>query len=113
MSESPSARPVSVAAFLAILACFALFLLVTWLAYRPQRLPAPQNAAAERLAADQAWKATPAARQAYLAELRARQSRQLESYGWVDRKAGLVQLPIDRAMDLIARKYATPSPSPQ
>lgn len=28
----------------------------------------------------------------------------LNSYGWVDQKAGVVRIPIDRAMDLIAEK---------
>jgi hypothetical protein len=35
----------------------------------------------------------------------------LESYGWVDRKAGIAQIPIERAMDLIARD-GLPKPKP-
>ena len=31
------------------------------------------------------------------------QRRHLSSYGWVDRKAGVIRIPIDRAMDLAAR----------
>jgi len=31
-------------------------------------------------------------------------------YGWIDRKAGTVRLPIDRAMDLIAERSDDPRP---
>jgi len=79
----------------------------------PHRRRRPIDAAAEKIPADQAWKATPAARKAYLAELRARQARQLADYGWVDEKAGIVRLPIDRAMDLIVGQYRSASSSSQ
>jgi len=39
--------------------------------------------------------------QADLLALRARETSELESYGWMDRKAGRVRIPIDRAMDLL------------
>ena len=35
-----------------------------------------------------------------LADLRAREQEQLTSYGWVDRNAGVVRIPIDAAMKL-------------
>jgi len=35
-----------------------------------------------------------------LAELRARESAQLQSYGWVDKNAGIVRIPIDAAIKL-------------
>jgi hypothetical protein len=44
---------------------------------------------------------------------RAAREERLRSYGWVDRKAGVVHLPIDRAMELSAqgvRPRATPGP---
>lgn len=34
--------------------------------------------------------------------LRAEESERLERYAWVDRRKGVVRIPIDRAMDLIA-----------
>ena len=37
-----------------------------------------------------------------LRALRAAEAAQLGSYGWVDRGAGIVHIPIDRAMDLVA-----------
>lgn len=33
-------------------------------------------------------------------QLRAEEDRMLSSYGWVDRKAGVVSIPIDRAIEL-------------
>lgn len=38
---------------------------------------------------------------AALDQLHTGQLEQLESYGWVDQKAGIVHIPIDRAMDLM------------
>lgn len=35
--------------------------------------------------------------------LREQQQRRLRSAGWVDRERGLVHLPVDRAMELVAR----------
>jgi hypothetical protein len=35
----------------------------------------------------------------------AKQQKQAASYAWVDRKAGVVQLPIDRAMELVVQQY--------
>jgi hypothetical protein len=39
-----------------------------------------------------------------LAEFQARQAAILSSYGWVDRRAGIVRIPIERAMDLVAER---------
>jgi hypothetical protein len=39
-----------------------------------------------------------------LATLRHAQSARLSSYGWVDREAGVVRVPIDRAMEALARR---------
>ena len=106
-------RPVSLVTILAILGCFALFLLLVWLAYVPKP-PAyiPENEVAEKLDADQQWQATPEARLGYLTELRSQQSKQATSYGWVDQKAGIVQLPIDRAMELVVQQYGAKKDAP-
>jgi hypothetical protein len=37
------------------------------------------------------------------ADLRDVQRRELESWGWVDRDAGIARIPIERAMDVVAR----------
>lgn len=39
-----------------------------------------------------------------LVALQAREDSELHSYGWADRKAGVVRIPIDRAMELIAER---------
>jgi hypothetical protein len=41
---------------------------------------------------------------ATLAELRAAEDVDLNSYGWVDRNAGIVRTPIDRAMQLLLER---------
>jgi hypothetical protein len=39
-----------------------------------------------------------------LKEYRAKQEEMLTTYGWVDRKAGLVRIPIDRAIEVVAQR---------
>jgi hypothetical protein len=39
-----------------------------------------------------------------LARLRDRENAILNNYGWVDQKAGIVRIPIERAMDIVARR---------
>ena len=39
-----------------------------------------------------------------LLRLRENEKAELDSYGWVDQKNGIVHIPIDRAMDLIAQR---------
>ena len=39
-----------------------------------------------------------------LATFRAREEAELNNYGWIDKKAGVVRLPIERAMELIAQR---------
>jgi hypothetical protein len=39
-----------------------------------------------------------------LAQYKAAQEEILNSYGWVDAKAGIVRIPIDRAMDILLQK---------
>ena len=41
---------------------------------------------------------------AQVVNLLARQTEKLNSYGWVDRSNGIVRIPIDRAMDLLAQR---------
>lgn len=49
--------------------------------------------------------ATQESRSAYFAEKEAR----LNSYGWVDRQAGIAHIPIDTAMDMLAARAAAPA----
>jgi hypothetical protein len=39
-----------------------------------------------------------------LADYLSQQQHALDTYGWVDQKAGVVRIPIDRAMDLLVQK---------
>ena len=39
-----------------------------------------------------------------LNQIRTNEETELNSYGWVDEKAGIVRIPIERAMDLIAER---------
>jgi hypothetical protein len=50
-----------------------------------------------------------------LEQFRAAEEARLNSYGWVDRQNGVVRIPIDRAMDLIAQQglpVANPAAKP-
>lgn len=51
---------------------------------------------------------TPAERAALLAEQRAAARAAASTYGWVDQSAGVVRLPLDRAMELTAQEHASP-----
>ena len=99
-SNGSSARSVSWFAVAAVFFGFALFLLLVKYAYLTHRPPAPHTIAPEQLPADQAWKATPETRKAVLAEMRAKEQKQVAAYAWVDQTKGVVQLPISRAMEL-------------
>jgi hypothetical protein len=57
--------------------------------YGPQEPPEP------RLQVDPA---------ADIARLHATERQQLDGYGWVDRQTGIVHIPIDRAMQLLAER---------
>jgi hypothetical protein len=55
---------------------------------------------------------------AELSRLKAESLDQLNTYGWVNREAGIAHIPIDRAMDILARSglpkvAAPPNPSPE
>jgi hypothetical protein len=47
-----------------------------------------------------------------LEKLRAREDSVLDSYGWVDKQNGIVRIPIDRAMDLLAQRGLPPLSQP-
>jgi hypothetical protein len=53
-----------------------------------------------------AMETTPFAIRAQGLEDRARASGWLASYGWIDRRAGLVHIPIERAIDLYIQRRA-------
>jgi hypothetical protein len=57
--------------------------------YLKQNFPSPQLEIDERTQLDQ---------------IRVKEEDTLATYGWVDQKAGVVRIPIERAMDLIAQR---------
>src|SRR5690348_9535095 len=98
------ARPVSLFTIICLFVLFAAALLVAHYLYHPTSL-APYNAAPENLTKDLQWRATAASRRETLSEVKAEQTKRLNGYSWVDQKAGVVHLPIERAMELTAEKY--------
>jgi hypothetical protein len=86
---------------------------VTWMFHYLQRR---DFAAQQRSATDRVTAAVAATRPQFpeprlqvapavdLAAWRAREDAVLNSYGWIDQKAGVVRIPIDRAMDLIVQR---------
>lgn len=102
-SLSP-ARPVSLFTIVLLLGVFSAFLLVVRYYYEPAPISAV-NAAPENLAKDLEWRATAESRRKALQELREKEAKQAAAYAWIDRNAGTVQLPIDRAMELTVAAY--------
>lgn len=74
---------------IAIVAAFLLFGVAVYFFYSTKRTET------------RAWGGNdPAQRADWLRETREHEAAQLDSYGWVDRDAGVVRLQIDRAMEL-------------
>jgi hypothetical protein len=105
-SSTHSPRPVALITTLFIFAVVAIGWFVVSRLYSPAAA-SPQNAVAENLPKDLAWKATPATRKQALVELREKHARQSTSYAWIDKNAGVVQLPIERAMQLTADQFGS------
>lgn len=117
MSDSPAttSRPVALIVTLSIFFVVSIGWFVVSHYYSPSAA-APQNQTAENMQVedaktkqptDIAWRATPGTRQKALTDLRTKQATQASSYAWVDQKAGVVQLPIERAMQLTAEQYGS------
>jgi hypothetical protein len=100
MSEAPAnfSFPHRTPVFTAVLVilCFAAF---AWLA---NKLYTPQAGIVQPVAGV----LTPADRKQLLTEHQTKERAEAASYAWIDQKAGIVRLPIDRAMELTARDYA-------
>jgi len=83
---------------LATLGCFVVFLVVLDFAYIPQRRSAP-DVDLSRIPSLEKWKYTPAGRQAHFDGMHEREMAGA-NYAWIDKRKGVVQLPIERAMAL-------------
>lgn len=84
---------------LAALGCFVIFVVILDLAYIPQRRMAPE-VDLSKIPPEEQWKYTPEGRQAHLDEMRAKEKAAATSYAWIDKVKGVVQLPLDRAVEL-------------
>ncbi len=85
--------------FLAAIGGFVIFVVILLVAYLPQK-PAPLADGAK----------TPEQRKAALAELRAHEIKVGTGYAWVDQSKGVVQLPLDRAVELTLRDLEAKQP---
>ncbi len=98
---APAPRPVSLIAVAAILFLMSLYWMLTVRYYGHHQFAATQNLSPDALPKDLGWRATPEERKAALVELRKAQAAQAVSYAWIDKKTGVIQLPIDRAIELL------------
>ncbi|MGH7958738.1 MAG: hypothetical protein ACREH8_17265 [Opitutaceae bacterium] len=107
MSDMPvtPARPVSLFTIVFLFAVFAAFLLVIRYFYQPAATSA-FNAAPDNISKDLEWRANAASRRLTLKQLREGEAAQTSSHGWIDKNAGVVRLPIERAMELTAHDLA-------
>lgn len=95
-------------AFLLVLSCIVIFIVVT-LMMRYFKAHEPAVTAGEANIPVTRSRDFPQPRLivkpgATLADLRAAEDRELNSYGWVDRSAGIARIPIDRAMQLLLER---------
>lgn len=80
--------------------------------YVVARRPVPATPAAVGAPAEEAWKFSSEGRAARLSEVRAKEAAAATSYGWVHQAAGVVRLPIDRAVELTIRDLNAPAAKP-
>lgn len=113
----PTRRNVALTAT-AIGACFLIFLGVLVVAYIPhwransfQTLYTPQEVTQmikdKKIEETEAWRYSLEGRTGRLAELRGKEQTAATTYAWVDKNAGVVRLPLDRAMELVVNEQST------
>ena len=100
MSDSPSnfSFPHRTPVFtpVIVLVCFAVFGLLAWKYYAPHARTVDKIEGVR----------TPAERATLLADHKQKEHDEASSYGWVDQKAGVTRLPIDRAIELTVQEHA-------
>jgi len=94
MSDAVPSKPSFGLTLVAAIGGFVIFVVILLVAYLP-KTPEP-------LGVDNSVK-TPAERKTALAELRAHEAKVATGYGWADQSKGVVQLPLDRAVELTLR----------
>lgn len=100
MSDSPSnfsfPHRTPVFTTVVVLVCFAAFGWLAWKYYTPYAYAVDKVDGVK----------TPADRKDLLEKNRQKERDESVGYVWVDQKAGIVRLPIDRAIELVAREHA-------
>ena len=107
--ERSDLKPGTIALFgigLAVVIGAAVVITSLFVHYRALQL-SRQETPVPRLAGER--EATPEPRlqvdaQNELRQMRAAEEAALNSYGWVDKDAGIVKIPVDRAMEILAKK---------
>lgn len=102
--EDTDAHPQVVLAIAGALAFLIAAALVVGRGYVRSHGTAPtevgfQHGPQERTSVDQAW-----------ADYQRDTAAHLAGYGWIDRRAGIVRVPLDRAIDLVCAEEARKSP---
>ena len=102
-------RPLVKAAAVLLVLTFGA-LLIVWYMFRllavPPNLegPPPSPLAGSRVPPPSPRLQTMATQKLDLLKTRAGEEEVLSSYGWVDRKTGVVRIPVDRAIELLAQR---------
>jgi hypothetical protein len=96
MNHQPAPERTGLAYLIGILGSL---LIVAALVWAMQRYTQPPPLGEDRIAL----------RKKALADLRAAEASELESYGWVDQAKGVVRLPINEAMKLALRDWQNPA----
>ena len=97
LSANDTPRPVSIVTIAAIFVLFAAFLIAAHYIYMPKHTGSFSGDGIR----------TAQQREDILIELRKKQTELATKYGWVDQKAGVVRLPVERAIDLTVQQYGT------
>ena len=96
MNPQPARERTGLAFFIGILGSFLIIAALVWAMQRYTQAPP--------LGEDRV-----AVRKKALADLRAAEASELDSYGWVDQAKGVVRLPITEAMQLTLRDWQNPA----
>jgi hypothetical protein len=96
MTPQPTGERTTLAYLMTLLGAFLIVVALVW---AMQRYTQPAPLGEDRVAL----------RKKALADLRAAEASELDSYGWVDQAKGVVRLPIAEALKLTLREWQNPA----